>query len=35
MIAETEPGTKLEIEISRNEKSMILTATVAELRTGQ
>jgi len=35
MIAETEPGTELEIELSRDGRSITLTATVAELRAGQ
>ena len=35
MIAETEPGTELEIEISRDGRSITITATVAELRAGQ
>ncbi|MED5327223.1 MAG: PDZ domain-containing protein, partial [Pseudomonadota bacterium] len=35
MIAETEPGTELEIELSRDGRSITLTATVAELRAGK
>lgn len=35
MIAETEPGTELEIELSRDGQSITLTATVGELRAGQ
>jgi serine protease DegS len=35
MIAETEPGTELEIELSRDGRSITLTATVGELRAGQ
>ena len=35
MIAETKPGTKLEIEVSRNDEPLTLTAIVAELRTNQ
>ena len=35
MIAETEPGTELEIELSRDGRSITITATVAELRAGQ
>ena len=33
MIAETEPGTELVIEISREGQSLSINATVAELRT--
>ncbi|MDY6977520.1 MAG: PDZ domain-containing protein, partial [Pseudomonadota bacterium] len=35
MIAETDPGTELEIELSRDGQSITLTATVGELRAGQ
>ena len=35
MIAETEPGTELEIELSRDGQSLTLTATVGALRAGQ
>ncbi len=35
MIAETEPGTELEIELSRDGTSLTLTATVGELRASQ
>lgn len=35
MIAETTPGTELDIEISRDGRSLSIKATVAELRTNQ